>query len=362
MATVILLSQFPLPYSRIGSWTTMYHNYLQSENEIDLIICPEPETFFDSVSYQLAASNKWVDIRKKITRNNHIAFTDALDKVIRLNEQYILQVVDNFGLAKALHNYIARKGIRKQCYVQFFYHGHAPIGNGYTSKFYEKTDEIIVLTHSSYEAFRTHSNSMPSRFSVLHNGIDTQKFHRITAEEKSRLQQKHGFAGKKIFIWCSQDRPKKGLHLILDAWKTVHKNHADSQLLVIGGEPKEPQAGVFYVGRIANDLLPQYYQMSDAFLFSTLCQEGFGMSLIEALHCGCHCIASAMGGVPEVLQYGKLGKLITAPHFVQEWINAMTDYLEGNHQSYQIPKDLYTSQQWNDHMTAIIQQAKQHFN
>lgn len=357
MATVILLSQFPLPYSHIGSWTTMYRNYLQSSHAIDAIVCAQPKQYFDNVHYQVVADNFWIQLRKKVSKNNHLAYIDALGKLIKPDQKYILQVVDNFGLVKALHKYIERNNLKEHCYLQFFYHGHAPFA-GYTAKFYERTDEIIVLTNSAYEAFRSQTNILPSRFSVLYNGIDTQKFHAISTAEKENLKTKHGFSGKKLFMWCSQDRPKKGLHLILDAWKTIHKNHPDAALLVIGCEPKSPQPGVFYGGRIQNDLLPQYYQMSDVFLFSTLCQEGFGLSLIEAMHCGCYCIASAMGGVPEVMQNGALGKLIARPHFTDEWIEAVDEYLTGNATIPTIPKDLYTAQQWNDGMDAIIRRAK----
>ncbi|MFT3795424.1 glycosyltransferase family 4 protein [Flavobacterium sp.] len=361
MTKVVLLSQFPLPYAHIGSWTTMYRNYLQSSHEIDTIICESPVQRFENVRYQIVTQSPFLQWRKKISKNNHLGYIEAFAEIFRPDEHYILQVVDNFGLAKALQQYIEKKGIRKNCYLQFFYHGHVPSEPGYNNVFFEKTDEIVVLTHSAYEAFRNKFNVLPSRFSVLYNGIDTQKFHPITAEAKSELKKKHGFEGKKIFMWCSQDRPKKGLHLMLDSWKILHKMHPEAILLVIGCEPKEPQSGVFYGGRIANDLLPQYYQMSDAYLFPTLCQEGFGMSLIEALHCGCYCIASAMGGVPEVLQNGKLGQLIEKPHFVDEWIAAIENYLK-HPQTFDISRDLYTAQQWNERMTALIQSAKRHFD
>ncbi len=53
-------------------------------------------------------------------------------------------------------------------------------------------------------------------------------------------------------------------------------------LWVIGCEPKMPIEGVHYWGRIANEELPSYFQASDCYLFPTLWQEGFGLSLIEA--------------------------------------------------------------------------------
>ena len=104
--------------------------------------------------------------------------------------------------------------------------------------------------------------------------------------------------------------------------------------------------------------MPQYYQISDCYLFPTLCHEGFGLSLIEALNCGCYCIASALGGVPEVLQYGKLGKLIENPNFVSEWVKAVDDYLNQIDAPIVLDTPVYTAQQWNARMNEIIQEAK----
>lgn len=358
MAKIILMSQFPLPYAHIGSWTTLYRNYLTQQHLIDTIVCEKPHYFFENVQYEIVAHNFHTRLQCKISGNRYKHYINALSKLIDPNEKYIIQVVDNSGLAKAVQKYIDQKQLRKHCYLQYFFHGHSPVGSGFNVRFYERTDEMVVLTKSAYDTFKRESNILPPRFSVLHNGIDTGKFFPVSVAEKNKLKEQQGFAGKKIFLWCSQDRPKKGLHIVLDAWKKFFETQQNIALIVIGCEPKTPQAGVFYLGRIQNDVLPHYYQMSDAFLFSTLCQEGFGMSLIEAMHCGCYAIASAMGGVPEVLQFGKLGKLIENPHFVNEWITAMTEFMQGNGISYQLPADLYTASQWNLEMNRIIENAQ----
>jgi L-malate glycosyltransferase len=116
--------------------------------------------------------------------------------------------------------------------------------------------------------------------------------------------------------------------------------------------------GVHYFGRIPNDKLPEYLQTTDCYLFPTLWHEGFGMSLIEALHCGNYCIASSIGGVPEVLQYGKLGKLIVNPHFVKEWEQAMMEFIENQISLPVISSDLYSTASWTEGMNAIISTAK----
>src|SRR5690606_33475577 len=111
-------------------------------------------------------------------------------------------------------------------------------------------------------------------------------------------------------------------------------------------------------GKIPNDKLPEYYQVSDVYLFPTLCKEGFGMTLIEALHCGNYCIASEYGGVPEVLQNGRFGKLIANSHFVNEWVEAMNHYLENVESPFEHPGDLYSMHSWNHGMDRIIDNAR----
>jgi glycosyltransferase involved in cell wall biosynthesis len=109
--------------------------------------------------------------------------------------------------------------------------------------------------------------------------------------------------------------PKRGCTIAGCLEKYLRKKQ-DIVLWVIRCEAKIPHYGVAFFGRIPNDELAVYFQAADCYLFPTLCHEGFGLSLIEALHCGNYTIASTLGGVPKVLQYGKVGMLIENPHFV----------------------------------------------
>ncbi len=361
MPKVILISRVPLPFSQIGSWTTLYKNYLTRDNQIDFIVCNKPESKFDGVEYSFVENDFSAKIMRKWGKNPYYGYLKALEKIFDKNEKYIIQIVDNFGIVKVLADFLEKKSLRKQCYLQFFYHGFPPFyGNFESRSFFETIDEMVVLTFDSYLAHKQQYTVLPTRFSVLHNGIDTAKFHPVSTIEKEKLKKEKDFSGKKVFLWCSQDRPKKGLHIVLDAWKRVYKTRQDIALLVIGCEPKSPIEGVHYLGRMPNDELPKYYQTADCYLFSTLCHEGFGMNLIEALHCGNYCIASSIGGVPEVLQYGKLGKLIEEPNFVGKWENAILEYIE-NPVEINVDPKLYSSEAWNSGMNNVINNAKQFF-
>ena len=359
---VILISQFPIPFSKIGSWTTLYRNYLANNHLIDYIVCSRPEEAVDSTKYSFVKLTFVQKMKQKILKRKYDEYFMALGKLIIPDEKYIIQVIDNYGMVKPLKDYLVSKGIFKQCYIQFFYHGYLPYGNhSKGSDFYEIIDEIILLTNDSCILHKKQINLLPSYLSVLHNGIDRKKFNKISNSEKTKLKAKLGFGDQKVFVWCSQDRPQKGLHLILDVWKKNYASNTNVVLLIIGSDAKEKIEGVVYLGKIPNDELPKYYQISDCYLFPTLCQEGFGLSLIEALHCGNYCIASAMGGVPEVLQYGKLGKLIGNPHYVSEWETAINEFLEGKFGMPKISNDLYSTETWIFGMNTIIENAKKRF-
>ncbi|QIH39527.1 glycosyltransferase family 4 protein [Flavobacterium sp. Sr18] len=360
MPKVILLSQFPLPYAHIGSWTTMYFNYLKANHQIDYIICKEPESRIETVKYEVLSHSTILKIKQKFLRQPYLAYLDALKKIVKTNEKYIIQVVDHFGIIKPLQKFLLQNGLRQNCQIQFFYHGFPPFHENFRGRdFFESIDEMVVLTHDSYKVHKDYYTVLPTRFSVLHNGIDTSKFQKVTNEQKQILKEELELKDKKVFIWCSKDFPKKGLDFILDVWKKIHKTDKNTVLLVVGATRSNPIDGVLFLGKIQNQELPKFYQMADCYLFPTLWHEGFGLTLIEALHSGCYCIASALGGIPEVLQHGKLGKLIENPHFQQEWEEAILDFLnqkEGN--DIVIPKTLYSTQSWNSGMNTIIENAK----
>ncbi len=362
MPKVILLSQIPLPYSNIGSWSTLYDNYLTQKHQIDYIICEKPNRNYLNIKYHHIKNNLFDKIFEKITKNNFLKFQFALKKVIKKDEKYIIQIIDNTGLAKKINQFLIKEKLREQCYIQFFYHGFSSIDSGnFGVNFTSNLNELILLTKLSYNKFKLDSNVLTPKISILNNGVDTTKFYKIDNNQKLILKKDLRLENKKIILWCSQDRPKKGLHIVLEAWQTIHKNNSNTILLIIGCEPRIPQNGVLYLGKIPNFDLPKYYQVADIYLFPTLWQEGFGMSLAEALHCGCYCIASAFGGVPEVLNFGKWGVLIENPNFVSEWITAIKDFLDNKIKPFEFPNDVFTAQKWNLEMNQIIENAKSCF-
>ncbi len=364
MAKTILLSQYPLPYHKIGSWTSLYLNYLKSDQHlIDYIICPPiVSPPFDNIKYFYLEENLVSKVKQKIFKNNKLPYFEQLKKILSQepNEKFVIQIVDNLGLLREIHEFLEQNSSRARCYIQFFFHGFEPV---YTKDsgdtFFKQMDELILLTNDSYTKFKEFYVSMPVKCSILYNGVETSLFKKLSLEEKKNQREEMGVLDKKVFVWCSQDRPKKGLFLLLKIWPKLKEKYPNIELWAIGCEPKKEIQGVKYWGRLPHEKLVKYLQISDCFLFPTLCQEGFGLSLIEALYSGNYCIASSIGGVPEVLQNGKIGKLVHNPHFEENWITAITEYLETPPKLPSFDEDMYSSKTWSLNMNDLINTAKQ---
>ena len=359
MPEVILLSQFELPYDKIGSWTTMYNYYLQKEHKIDYIICPEPKVQNQTVRYSVVKGSFITKSKKKVLNKRYLAHLNALEAIIEPDKKYVIQLIDNFGIVAHLEQLLNDKYIRSNFYIQFFYHGFPPFYNNLKGRpFFISIDEMVLLTNDSYKEHLEFYTALPCRFSVQHNGVDRHVFKPLKAEEKNALKEELGVANKTVFLWCSQDRPKKGLDLILDVWKRVYQQNDNMVLWIIGAERNTSIPGVEFIGKVAHDKIHRYYQASSIYLFPALNKEGFGLSLIEALSCGNMCIASSSGGIPEVLKYGDYGHLIERPNFLEDWAMAIKKAQNDlNDFQTKLPEGLYDLDGWCREMNEKINNA-----
>ncbi len=111
----------------------------------------------------------------------------------------------------------------------------------------------------------------------------------------------------------------KGMDLVVPAFAEVRKRFPDVQLLVVGDgslrgsmEQQAQELGcadaVTWAGRQPQESLPQYYGEMDIVLMPSR-SEGFGLTAIEAMACGCVVVTSDVGGLPEVVCDGICGLL-----------------------------------------------------
>lgn len=367
----VFISTASLPHEGVASWTTLVNYLLEKENQIDYIIGPISNIKIKKPKQIFIESESIIDKVKKQKKplNRFNPYIRALQKVLAKEKFILLQVQDNFGLLKAILEFVNINNLRERVFVQYHYHSFLPFTT--EQNIIEQIDELVLLSESSYQVFKSTLNTFAVRTVINNNGIDGTKFKPVDAIRNAELRKKYNISSDKlVFVWCSQNRKKKGLDMALQVWSRLLATYGDRIELFIFGVPKKidlPQ--VRNMGLTPNEELVEYYQLSDFYLFPTLWQEGFGLSLLEALKCGAFCIASRNGAVPEVLQEGLYGKLIDRPNFEDEWVKAISESIEiyeknGRENPYlkNIPDNFYEIEDWCERYNQMIVKAKKIFH
>ncbi|MFC1454945.1 glycosyltransferase family 4 protein [Candidatus Undinarchaeota archaeon] len=102
----------------------------------------------------------------------------------------------------------------------------------------------------------------------------------------------------------------KGFGYLMEAAKGL-----DTKVLIAGGGPLEgklrsiAQPNVEFLGKVPQEELVPVYKKTGIFVLPSI-WEGFPFTLLEAMSCECACIATKVGGVPDLIEDGKNGILI----------------------------------------------------
>lgn len=167
-----------------------------------------------------------------------------------------------------------------------------------------------------------HYQFASEKVKYITNGVNMSKFHSILPAEQLALRKELGLPEDKIIaLFCSRLIHRKGFDLIVDAWPEIWANHQDLHLVIVGDGNAEAQAhienlkqqtspfAITIVGQVANSA--PYMQAADIFLFPSR-KEGLPNALIEAMSCGCACVASDIGGNTDLISPEKAGLLFAS--------------------------------------------------
>jgi glycosyltransferase involved in cell wall biosynthesis len=146
------------------------------------------------------------------------------------------------------------------------------------------------------------------------NGVDTKRFSPVLPEQKVQLRKALGLPSEiPIATFSGRLVPGKHVDRLLTAWRNLQREYPQALLLIIGSGEEESSLrqmsgeNVQFIGQV-EDVVP-YLQSSDFFVLPSAA-EGLSNALLEALSVGLPCIATAVGGTPDVIVDGVNGLLI----------------------------------------------------
>jgi glycosyltransferase involved in cell wall biosynthesis len=153
----------------------------------------------------------------------------------------------------------------------------------------------LVLVPSTFVR-RTIAQFVEKRVSVAAYGVDLD-FWRPSQETRPA-------ADRLSFIYAGQSSLRKGIPLLLQAWRAAGLKNATLELVgswqLAVERLRDLPAGVRFTGPVSSAELRGRYQMSDVFVFPSFF-EGFGLVLLESMACGLPAIATDATAGPDVL-------------------------------------------------------------
>ncbi|HVT66081.1 MAG TPA: glycosyltransferase family 4 protein [Mycobacteriales bacterium] len=164
------------------------------------------------------------------------------------------------------------------------------------------------------------------RVGVVHNGVDVARYTPGTDADKAAARSELGIADEdEIVLYLGRIDKVKGIETLIDAVNRLAVRRPRLHLLVVGRPAwhETPEAGERYVESLRTaakavratflaarlDAVP-LYRVADVVAMPSEWPEPFGRVAIEAMACGRPCVATRIGGIPEIFT-GDLEQLLT---------------------------------------------------
>jgi len=201
-----------------------------------------------------------------------------------------------------------------------------------------------------------------SKIKVHPNGVDMRKFRTM---DKISVRRKLGLPlDGQIILFVGNLVPVKGVNYLLDALHSLISSEYERNplLLIIGnGDQKTTLQSiaqnykilehVSFVGAKPHDEIPLWINACDILCLPSL-NEGMPNVILEALACGKPVVASAVGGIPDMMKHGDNGFLVP-PADPIELSRAIQSALEADWISSKISKSV-EHLSWEENARAIM--------
>ena len=200
---------------------------------------------------------------------------------------------------------------------QIPYHGRVYY-KYFVPKYLKRADQVVTVSNFTKQDIIKHYAIESEKIRVACNGC-REEFQALNKVEKEKVKAE--FAdGEDYFFYLGAVHPRKNVHRLISAFD-LFKQQTQSRLkLLIGGrlawqtgvvqrayEQAKYKADIILLGYVEETTLPLLLGAAHALTYLSVF-EGFGVPLLEAMHCEVPIVASNVTSIPEVV--GDAGILV----------------------------------------------------
>jgi glycosyltransferase involved in cell wall biosynthesis/SAM-dependent methyltransferase len=190
-----------------------------------------------------------------------------------------------------------------------------------------------------------------------------------------------GNESREIILFVGRLVEKKGVKYLLDAYAQLPPNTQKKSVLWIVGDGDERASleqqakqlnitkNIKFWGQVQNMKLPDFYAAASLFVVPSIVDskgdtEGQGVILLEAMASKTPIIATAVGGIPEVIRHNETGLLVQANN-PKELSGSIESLLNDNHLTERLTnkalKEVIAIYDWpsvSKHFTSLLSKVK----
>ncbi len=197
-----------------------------------------------------------------------------------------------------------------------------------------RAEHIVSVSHHGKNDLKKHfPHIAKENISVVGNGCRSV-FQPISVQDKEAVRTKYT-GGKPYLFYVGAVQPRKNISRMIQAMEVVVENHPDTQLLISGRqawktdqirntwENSACKDNIQFLGFVEDDEMAKLLAASEALVYPSLF-EGFGVPVLEAMHCEVPIITSRNSSMEEVA--GEAALLID-PTSVESLATAMSQII-----------------------------------
>ena len=198
-------------------------------------------------------------------------------------------------------------------------------------RFFLRFSTKIIAVSDTIKIALINSGVKESRIEVIKNAVSTDIDSVLFAKNRQEIRHLLGIDDNDFVVgYSGRLSEEKGVRYLIEACKVLSKSGVNLKVLIIGDGPQKLELQqLVEESDLSDEIIFAGFQKEieswlpalDLFVLPSL-TEGTPMALLEAMAFGISVVASSVGGVPQVINSGENG-LLVSPAKIDEIVNAI---------------------------------------